>query len=77
MHYYNDEPEVERVVRAVAREFLIAPQPPNRIAADRFSAAYLASTAARMMDALPWMVRKRTPVFATWATARLTVSGMS
>jgi DNA-binding transcriptional ArsR family regulator len=48
---------VERVVRAVAREFLIAPQPPNRInadrvTADRFSAAYLASTAARMVREL-------------------------
>jgi DNA-binding transcriptional ArsR family regulator len=48
---------MERVVRAVAREFLIAPQAPDRIAADRvtadrFSAAYLASTAARMIRAL-------------------------
>src|ERR1700727_995599 len=43
---------MERVVRAVAREFLIAPQPANRITADRFSIAYLASTAARMIRAL-------------------------
>src|SRR5580693_8191153 len=48
---------MERVVRAAAREFLIAPQPgdrvtADRVAADRFSAAYLASTAARMIRAL-------------------------
>jgi hypothetical protein len=44
---------MERVVRAVAREFLIAPQPTaDRVTADRFSAAYLASTAARMIRAL-------------------------
>ncbi|HTB12234.1 MAG TPA: helix-turn-helix domain-containing protein [Bryobacteraceae bacterium] len=45
---------MERVVRAVAREFLIAPRTPDRIAAtaDRFSAAYLASTAARMIREL-------------------------
>ena len=52
---------MERVVRAVAREFLIAPQTPDRIAdrikddrvtADRFSAAYLASAAARMIRGL-------------------------
>ena len=48
---------MERVVRAAAREFLIAPPTPDRIAADpaaadRFSAAYLASTAARMIREL-------------------------
>jgi len=44
---------MERVVRAVAREFLIAPQTGDRVtAADRFSAAYLASTAARMIRGL-------------------------
>ena len=52
---------MERVVRAAAREFLIAPQTDrittdrittDRAAADRFSAAYLASTAARMIRAL-------------------------
>jgi DNA-binding transcriptional ArsR family regulator len=53
---------MERVVRAVAREFLIAPGAgdhetadrikADRITADRFSAAYLASTAARMISAL-------------------------
>jgi len=48
---------MERVVRAVAREFLIAPQTADRISedrvtADRFSAAYLASTAARMIREL-------------------------
>ena len=47
---------VERVVRAVAREFLIAPQTPDRVTdrvtTDRFSAAYLASTAARMIREL-------------------------
>ncbi len=43
----------ERIVRAVAREFLIAPQTSDdRVTADRFSAAYLASTAARMIRAL-------------------------
>jgi hypothetical protein len=40
---------MERVVRAVAREFLIAPQSADRVTADRFSAAYLASTAARVI----------------------------
>jgi DNA-binding transcriptional ArsR family regulator len=48
---------VERVVRAVAREFLIAPRFVSEAAgegvtADRFSAAYLASTAARMIRSL-------------------------
>ena len=43
---------LERVVRAVAREFVIAPQPRGRVAADRFSVAYLASTAARMIREL-------------------------
>ena len=44
---------MERVVRAVAREFLIAaPQTGDRVIADRFSAAYLASTAARMIREL-------------------------
>jgi len=43
---------MERVVRAVAREFLIAPQTGDRVTADRFSAAYLASTAAHMIRAL-------------------------
>jgi biotin operon repressor len=48
---------VERVVRAVAREFLIAPRfvsemAGDRVTADRFSAAYLASTAAHMIRAL-------------------------
>ncbi len=48
---------VERVVRAVAREFLIAPRAGPRVAADglaadRLSVAYLASTAARMIREL-------------------------
>jgi DNA-binding transcriptional ArsR family regulator len=43
---------MERVVRAVAREFLIAPQTGDRVTADRLSAAYLASTAARMIREL-------------------------
>ena len=43
---------IERVVRAVAREFLIAPHAGDRITADRFSAAYLASTAARIIREL-------------------------
>ncbi len=48
---------MERVVRAVAREFVIAPQigdgvSADRANADRFSAAYLASTAARMIREL-------------------------
>ena len=43
---------IERVVRATAREFLIAPQTGDRVAGDRFSAAYLASTAARMIREL-------------------------
>ena len=41
---------MERVVRAVAREFLIAPQAGGgAVTAGRFSAAYLASTAARVI----------------------------
>jgi DNA-binding transcriptional ArsR family regulator len=48
---------MERVVRAVAREFLIAPRTrddvtADRVTTDRFSAAYLASTAARMIREL-------------------------
>jgi DNA-binding transcriptional ArsR family regulator len=43
---------MERVVRAVAREFLIAPHTGDGITADRFSAAYLASTAARLIREL-------------------------
>src|SRR5579862_1909670 len=39
----------ERVVRATAREFLIAPHAGAAIKADRFSAAYLVSTAARVI----------------------------
>lgn len=38
---------VERVVRATAREFLVAPRAGKAAVADRFSAAYLVSTAAR------------------------------
>lgn len=40
---------IERVVRATAREFLIAPHAGKSMAADRFSAAYLVSTAARVI----------------------------
>lgn len=41
---------MERVVRASAREFLIAPPHPGKsVTADRFSAAYLVSTAARVI----------------------------
>jgi DNA-binding transcriptional ArsR family regulator len=46
---------MERVMRAVAREFLIAPpfvSEGDRVTADRFSVAYLASTAARMIREL-------------------------
>jgi len=43
---------MERVVRAVAREFLIVPHTGDRFPADRFSAAYLASTAARIIREL-------------------------
>jgi DNA-binding transcriptional ArsR family regulator len=38
---------IERVVRATAREFLVAPRAGKATVADRFSAAYLVSTAAR------------------------------
>jgi len=38
---------IERVVRATAREFLVAPHAGQATVADRFSAAYLVSTAAR------------------------------
>jgi DNA-binding transcriptional ArsR family regulator len=40
---------IERVVRATAREFLIASPVGKTVAADRFSAAYLVSTAARVI----------------------------
>lgn len=40
---------IERVVRATAREFLIAPRAGKSMVADRFSAAYLVSTAARVI----------------------------
>jgi hypothetical protein len=40
---------MERVVRATAREFLIAPPAGRTVDADRFSAAYLVSTAARVI----------------------------
>lgn len=40
---------IERVVRATAREFLIAPHAGKSMVADRFSAAYLVSTAARVI----------------------------
>jgi len=52
---------VERMLRAVAREFLIAPQTGDRVAADRFSAAYLASSAARMIRELAalWIRARR------------------
>src|ERR1700721_2604681 len=48
---------MERVVRAVAREFLTPPRAPDRIkkgriTAHRFSPAYLASTAAGMIRGL-------------------------
>lgn len=43
---------VERVVRAAAHEFVIAPQAGEHAAPDRFSAAYLASTAARILREL-------------------------
>ena len=38
---------IERVVRATAQEFLVAPHAGKATVADRFSAAYLVSTAAR------------------------------
>jgi DNA-binding transcriptional ArsR family regulator len=38
---------IERLVRATAREFLVAPHAGKAAVADRFSAAYLVSTAAR------------------------------
>jgi DNA-binding transcriptional ArsR family regulator len=52
---------IERVLRAVAREFLIAPQTGDRVAADRFSAAYLASSAARVIRELAalWIRARR------------------
>jgi len=40
---------VERVVRATAREFLVATNTGKTVPADRFSAAYLVSTAARII----------------------------
>jgi DNA-binding transcriptional ArsR family regulator len=40
---------IERMVRATAREFLVAPRAGKASVADRFSAAYLVSTAARMI----------------------------
>jgi hypothetical protein len=43
---------MERIVRATARAFLIAPHAGKTTAADRFSAAYLVSTAARVIREL-------------------------
>jgi DNA-binding transcriptional ArsR family regulator len=43
---------MERLVRATAREFLFVPHAGKAVAADRFSAAYLVSTAARMIREL-------------------------
>ena len=43
---------MERVVRASAAEFLIAPHAGKAMTADRFSAAYLVSTAARVIREL-------------------------
>lgn len=43
---------IERVLRAVAREFVIAPQAGELVAEDRLSAAYLASRAARLIREL-------------------------
>lgn len=40
---------IERVVRSTATEFLIAPHAGKSVTADRFSAAYLVSTAARVI----------------------------
>src|SRR5271166_3872669 len=40
---------IERVVRATAREFLIAPHAGRTVSEDRFSAAYLVSTMARVI----------------------------
>jgi DNA-binding transcriptional ArsR family regulator len=40
---------IERVVRSTAREFLIAAHAGKSVTADRFSAAYLVSTAARVI----------------------------
>ena len=40
---------IERVVRSTANEFLIAPHAGKSVTADRFSAAYLVSTAARVI----------------------------
>jgi len=40
---------IERLVRATAREFLVAPRVGRATVADRFSAAYLVSTAARVI----------------------------
>jgi hypothetical protein len=40
---------IERMVRATAREFLIAPHAGKTVTADRFSAAYLVSSMARVI----------------------------
>jgi len=40
---------IERVMRAAAHEFLIAPHAGKAVTADRFSAAYLVSTMARVI----------------------------
>src|SRR5271156_3274308 len=62
---------MERVVRAVARAFLIAPQTGDRVTADRFSAAYLASTAARMIRELASLCIRARPAFAEEMTATI------
>src|SRR5579871_32300 len=51
---------IERVVRATASEFLIAPHAGKSVTPDRFSAAYLVSTAARVIrDVAAFCVRAK------------------
>jgi DNA-binding transcriptional ArsR family regulator len=62
---------MERVVRATAREFLIAPMAGKAMTADRFSAAYLVSTAARVIRDLAGLCLKAHKVQKRVATITL------
>ena len=61
---------MERVMRAVAREFLIAPQIGDRVTADRFSAAYLAGRAQGLAPVSA--ARQATGVVAALLTGAMT-----
>ena len=62
---------MERVVRATAREFLITSHAGQSVTADRFSAAYLVSTAARIIRDLATLCLRATRAGKRLATLTL------